>query len=629
MSSNYLATKNNVIKNRAAIFHARTYWALLYETDSNTPQLVRVPVYLGKTSANSLDDLDTDIWIRNGSCFTQCIDLDENRLHPPPPTYARHSNRAIKHISGNTIDKWHSNVLVVCHGKRSAVAGVQMKHVSYINKRIIRGLSFVMRENTRTSRLENVKPCQIMFVLFYPFSISDREINSDSQVSGVAAPHFVSYQENFTMAFSGPAVRNRLIHTAQYCASPNWNSRVGWANSRSGQILVDAKSGDEMFCIVVGTVSETRFKMGPVGNYNPEFNKLKDAKYTFGLDEPTNPDFRPDWATTVKALEDAENMIQGTKDHRHFIEKVGNLRSLRLSARVLQEKDPGVSDEIKLSHWPAPPEYRDALVDLEDTHTVAPLMAYNEKESQILPEELPSILKGTLVEVTFTLRHYRIKNATQDNDTYTGTIEQIIILERAPPKKISPYRKGGGPIRARPSNVPSREEQAAAVRAFSWSRPTLRDPPPATQTAGSSVDVPAKGNLIANIASPSFHNVQEPEAEASYIPVAVTDDHITSSIITISPTPALGQTTSLSPTTFPAVPPSAAVAGPSMTSSVAHPETHNTSSPTNNPVPPSGTPETQNIRTRQTLIIPSLKALGKRKADETIDDERPTKKSSK
>lgn len=256
-------------------------------------------------------------------------------------------------------------------------------------------------------------------------------------------------------------------------------------------------------------------------------------------------------------------------------------------------------------------------------------MAYNEKEAQILPEELPSILKGTLVEVTFTLHHYRIKNAAQDNDTYTGTIEQIIILERAPPKKISPYRKGSGPIRIRPSNVPSREEQAAAVRAFSWSRPTIRDPPPATQTAGSSVDVSAKGNLTANDASPSFHNVQGPEIEASDVPVAVADGHIPSSGITISPTPALDQTTPLSPTIFPAVPPSAVVPGSSMTSIAPPSETHDTSSPTNNPVPPSGTPETQNIRARQTLIIPSLKALGKRKADEAIDDERPTKKSSK
>jgi len=78
--------------------------------------------------------------------------------------------------------------------------------------------------------------------------------------------------------------------------------------------------------------------MGPTGNYNPEFNKLTDTKYTFSLDEPMNPDFRPDWATAVKALEEAENMIHGTTDHRYFIEKTSNLRSLQLSARVLRKK---------------------------------------------------------------------------------------------------------------------------------------------------------------------------------------------------------------------------------------------------------------------------------------------------
>jgi len=59
------------------------------------------------------------------------------------------------------------------------------------------------------------------------------------------------------MAFSGPAECNPLIHTAQYCTSPNWVSRVGWANLKSGQILVNAKTGEETICIVVGTVSET------------------------------------------------------------------------------------------------------------------------------------------------------------------------------------------------------------------------------------------------------------------------------------------------------------------------------------------------------------------------------------
>ena len=234
---------------------------------------------------------------------------------------------------------------------------------------------------------------------------------------------------------------------------------------------------------------------------------------------------------------------------------------------------------------------------------------------------MSSILKGALIEVTFTLRHYHIKNAMQDYDTYTGTIKQITILEHAPPKKISPYRKGGGPVRIQPLNIPSQAEQAAAVHAFSWSRPTLRKPPPAMQTAGSSVNISATGNPTTNNASPSSND-----------PVAVAVSHISSSSNTISPTPTLDQTTPILPTTLldlATVPPAAALAGSPMSSSVPLLERHKTLSPTNNPVPPSSALATQNIRECQTLIIPSLKALGKRKADEAIDDERPTKKSSK
>ena len=183
-------------------------------------------------------------------------------------------------------------------------------------------------------------------------------------------------------------------------------------------------------------------------------------------------------------------------------------------------------DVINLSEWPAPTDYRDALAALEDTHTVAPLMAYNEKGTRISPEELSSIVKGALIELTFTLCHYHIKNSTQNYDTYTGNIEQIIILERAPPKKISPYRKGGGPVRIQPSNVPSHAEQAAAVRAFSWSRPTLREPPLGTQTSGSSVNVSATRNLTTIDSSPS--SLQDPASETSKAPVAVTVSHFPS-----------------------------------------------------------------------------------------------------
>ena len=58
-------------------------------------------------------------------------------------------------------------------------------------------------------------------------------------------------------------------------------------------------------------------------------------------------------------------------------------------------------------------------------------------------------------------------------------------------------------------------------------------------------------------------------------------------------------------------------------------ERHETPSQTNNPEPPPNEPTTQNLRTRQTPISASSKALGKRKADDIIDDERTKKKSSK
>ena len=148
---------------------------------------------------------------------------------------------------------------------------------------------------------------------------------------------------------------------------------------------------------------------------------------------------------------------------------------------------------------------------------------------------------------------------------------------------------------------------------FTWSRPTLREPPPAMQTAGSSINVSATVDLTAIDASPSLHAVQGPESEASGAAVAVAVGHIPSSGNTISRTPAANQTTPILPTTLldlAPVPPTAALPDSPLMSSVPLLERHETLSLTNNPVP-SDAPATQNIWGHQTLITPSLKALGK------------------
>ena len=90
-------------------------------------------------------------------------------------------------------------------------------------------------------------------------------------------------------------------------------------------------------------------------------------------------------------------------------------------------------------------------------------MVYDETEAFVLPINVTETIKGALVELTFRLKHYYIQD--KQYDTFSATIEQIIVLKRAPPKQPSPYRRGAGPVHL-PTTGPTRNEQVAAVSAF-------------------------------------------------------------------------------------------------------------------------------------------------------------------
>jgi hypothetical protein len=54
-----------------------------------------------------------------------------------------------------------------------------------------------------------------------------------------------------------------------------------------------------------------------------------------------------------------------------------------------------------------------------------------------MPENVPTALEYTLVEVHFLLHHYCIDGQEEQFDSFSGTIEQVIVLkqENAPPRK--------------------------------------------------------------------------------------------------------------------------------------------------------------------------------------------------
>jgi len=65
------------------------------------------------------------------------------------------------------------------------------------------------------------------------------------------------------------------------------------------------------------------------------------------------------------------------------------------------------------------------------------------------------VLKGALVEVHFCLKHYRIKDSKTGRvlDSFTGLVQQIIILKDPVPKQANDYKRKNmldGPFRPKP-----------------------------------------------------------------------------------------------------------------------------------------------------------------------------------
>jgi len=252
-------------------------------------------------------------------------------------------------------------------------------------------------------------------------------------------------------------------------------------------------------------------------------------------------------------------------------------------------------------------------------------MAYDEEGRGIQPEEIPLVLKGSLIEPTFTLHHYHIKNnkTNVDYDSYTRAIEQIIVLKCAPPKKISPYRKGKGPVCIQPSNVPS-------LRTFSWSQPTLREP--------TTIVVQSHSTTASVVANTDMSSTSAQTALESSTLVATTTASITPapSVATATPISHVPeQMTSMLPIasqfTVPKVPAATQERDSSPNSNLSEiPLTSSTSSDIPLPTSPQTSADNSQghkLHARHTMIAPSSKALGKQRAEDIIDDERPSKKA--
>jgi hypothetical protein len=106
------------------------------------------------------------------------------------------------------------------------------------------------------------------------------------------------------------------------------------------------------------------------------------------------------------------------------------------------------------ANWPVPDDMTKHYRNIMATHMAQPLPVYKDG-AYVQPLHVNAALKNALVEVHFSLHHYRIKDKTADRlvDSFNGIVQQIIILKEGVPKPINPYKRKNlldGPYRPRP-----------------------------------------------------------------------------------------------------------------------------------------------------------------------------------
>ncbi|RDB17857.1 hypothetical protein Hypma_000843 [Hypsizygus marmoreus] len=281
------------------------------------------------------------------------------------------------------------------------------------------------------------------------------------------------------MSYSGPMSRNRLLGMKNYLGKPSFATSIGWKRENKANILVEkelqqppnAAPQQDAYCIVVGEVSDHKLYTSPVGNYNPTYNVLHEAKFQLTLDRPTDPDFGPDWATAINNLEACQEIVAIGNDRRYLILKDGgNFLSIRFSAPLVETRASPIPPDGTLdddtAKWPVPVTHREAFDQIKHAYQVLPLMVYDMAGKYVLPEEVSSKIRGALVEVHFRVKHYFINNPTEKFNTFTGIMEQITILRPALPRIPSPYRSRNKTGPYRPPPTPTRGELKRAADTF-------------------------------------------------------------------------------------------------------------------------------------------------------------------
>jgi len=107
-------------------------------------------------------------------------------------------------------------------------------------------------------------------------------------------------------------------------------------------------------------------------------------------------------------------------------------------------------DDDKTKNWSMPDPVMEDFQCIKNNFRVCPLPIFNIDDCFIEAPEANGCLRNALVEVHFSLVHYKVSSPRQTHDSYNAMPKQVIVLNEAPIQELSIYKHKNiqsGPMR--------------------------------------------------------------------------------------------------------------------------------------------------------------------------------------
>ncbi|KAG5220804.1 CONSTITUTIVE PHOTOMORPHOGENIC protein [Salix suchowensis] len=214
-----------------------------------------------------------------------------------------------------------------------------------------------------------------------------------------------------------------------YLALAKVLSTLSWKAVKTEHVLVNDIAANPIInavqLIVVSQVSHRTSYLGPVGNFNVQFDNMIKAKLSFDLKLPADPAFTFDYYRAMSALKRIQKEAVKTADTRNlFIDTMMNSDN---------------PDYFPTSNnWPVPTNTSQAFLHMMESHIFQPLHVFTSTGKRVNSLQFTCRLPGALVKVHFTLHHWHF--AKERFDSFNTHPKQIIIIKKAIVKLDKPGR---------------------------------------------------------------------------------------------------------------------------------------------------------------------------------------------